>query len=140
MSNYHSVAARVPAAHQHNLEQVLSLVANDEVRLGVELSAVPHETEEGMAAPPATHYAMNNEATPVDFLVKVDAIRSGGIDDVLPGVQWGTGDLPSKEQAVAAIAAAGFFQRLDDETTPSDHFEQTCGTGSALGLMRVWPY
>lgn len=137
MSEYSSVCGRIPAAHKDNIEAVLNLIQPNEVAYTIELSAVPHPVETGYAQAPATHYAFNHETSSQEFIDKI-ALAKGNIDDVLPEVQWGTNGLPTKGQAVAALAAGGFFQRLDEETTPQEHFDQNCGPGSALGLKIVW--
>ena len=116
---------------------MLNLIAPNEIGFAVGLAANPHPEEDGFSAGPPTHYAFNHEAATQELVNQIDALKVGGIDDLLPDVQWGTGGLPTKEQAIAAIAAAGFFQRMDEQTTILEHFEQNCGKNSQLGLMKV---
>lgn len=137
MSEYSSVCGYIPAAHKDNIEAVLNLIKPNEVGYTIELSAVPHPVETGSAQAPATHYAFNHETSSQEFIDQI-ALAKSDIDAALPEVEWGTGGLPSKQDAVAALAVAGFFQRLDEETTPVQHFNQNIGPDSALGLMIVW--
>jgi hypothetical protein len=139
MTANRSVCAVVPAAHRAVANAVLGLVdPGYATSLIVPLSTDPDLLHPGFGAAPPTHYLFNDEGATDEIIDKWFAMRDGDVEEVLPEVAWGEEGNPELVDAIAAMAAMSYFQRVSEDITPLQHVTAVVFSSEGMGAMKIY--